>query len=161
VTREQSAPDGYRCDTWRRTVGSGDAAWERAKDGLRQWVAHTGVGGVVVEPNTALAAGETVVVALRTGPVWAVAPCRIVLVLDDAERYGFAYGTLPGHPARGEESFVVSRDLLGNVVFSVVAISQPAATLAKLGAPVARATQRRISAGYLDALGRYVNSRGR
>jgi uncharacterized protein (UPF0548 family) len=30
-------------------------------------------------------------------------PCRVVYVLDEPERRGFAYGTLPGHPESGEE----------------------------------------------------------
>jgi uncharacterized protein (UPF0548 family) len=37
------------------------------------------------------------------------APCRIVYVIDEPDRRGFAYGTLPGHPERGEEAFIISR----------------------------------------------------
>ena len=35
--------------------------------------------------------------------------CRIVLVVEEPNRYGFAYGTLSVHPERGEEAFIVSR----------------------------------------------------
>ena len=38
--------------------------------------------------------GSEVIVHL--GPVRA--PCRVVYVVDEPDRRGFAYGTLPGHP---------------------------------------------------------------
>ena len=40
-------------------------------------------------------------VAAPIGPLTAVAVCRIVAVVDEPDRYGFAYGTLPGHTERG------------------------------------------------------------
>ena len=36
-------------------------------------------------------------------------PVQIVAVVDEPDRRGFAYGTLPGHPVSGEEAFVVHR----------------------------------------------------
>jgi uncharacterized protein (UPF0548 family) len=42
------------------------------------------------------------------------------------------------------------------VRFRVVAVSRPAHPLARLGAPVARLVQRRITNGYLEALRRAV-----
>ena len=94
--------------------------------------------------------------SLSAGPVWAVAPCRIVYVVDEADRFGFAYGTLPGHPEQGEEAFIVESRADGDVRFSVTAFSRPAGTVAKLGAPITRMIQRRVTAGYLNALREYV-----
>ena len=37
-------------------------------------------------------------------------PCRVVYVVDEPDRRGFAYGTLPGHPESGEELFLVRYD---------------------------------------------------
>lgn len=37
------------------------------------------------------------------------APCQVVYVLDEPDRQGFAYGTLPGQPESGEEAFVIER----------------------------------------------------
>ena len=34
-------------------------------------------------------------------------PARVVYVIDEPLRKGFAYGTLPGHPETGEEAFIV------------------------------------------------------
>jgi uncharacterized protein (UPF0548 family) len=89
------------------------------------------------------------------GPAQIIAPCRIVYVIDEPDRFGFGYGTLPGHPECGEESFVVERD--GDItVFRIMSFSRPAGTVARLGAPVARRIQLRFIDRYLDALARYV-----
>lgn len=45
---------------------------------------------------------------------------------------GFAYGTLPGHPEKGEESFRVEHREPG-VVFRILAMSRPAGVLATYG----------------------------
>ena len=63
--------------------------------------------GVRVEATTEVAAvGSEVIVHL--GPVRA--PCRVVYVVDEPDRRGFAYGTLPGHAESGEELFMVRFD---------------------------------------------------
>jgi uncharacterized protein (UPF0548 family) len=105
-----------------------------------------------------IAVGTDVVVALRIGPAWVVVACRIVSVMDTDDAYGFAYGTLPGHPERGEEAFHVVRAPDGEVTFQVVAFSRPADPLARLGSPVARRIQTRITKGYLEGIRSYVNA---
>ena len=79
-------------------------------------------------------------------------------MVDERERFGFAYGTLPLHPASGEEAFVVERGPDGAVRFRVVAVSRPASPLARVGAPVARLVQRRVTNGYLEGLRRAVGA---
>jgi uncharacterized protein (UPF0548 family) len=81
-----------------------------------------------------------------------------VSVTDDESRYGFAYGTLPGHPERGEEAFHVVRTGDGEVSFEVVAFSRPADRLARLGSPIARLIQTRVTRGYLDGVRSYVTA---
>lgn len=70
---------------------------------------------------------------------------------SNGRQTGFAYGTLPGHPERGEEAFVVERAGIA-ATFSIVAFSRPAALAARLGGPIARGVQRRVTRAYLDAL---------
>jgi Domain of unknown function (DUF1990) len=46
------------------------------------------------------------------GAIWSrsAAPCRVVCVVDEAgptSKFGFAYGTLPGHVESGEERFLI------------------------------------------------------
>ena len=45
--------------------------------------------------------------------LWWLNACRIVYVVDEAgpvTKFGFAYGTLPGHAGTGEERFLVEWD---------------------------------------------------
>ena len=85
------------------------------------------------------------------GPVRA--PCRVVYVIDDTNRRGFAYGTLPGHPESGEELFAVRYDPSTDEVHAeVVAFSRHATWWSKLGAPVTSLAQRIITTRYLTAL---------
>ena len=58
-------------------------------------------GGIEVGTNVALVA------PLPIGFIDAT--CRIVAVVNEPDRFGFAYGTLGTHPQRGEESFIVTR----------------------------------------------------
>lgn len=73
-------------------------------------------------------------------------------VIDDPRRKGFAYGTLPGHPESGEEAFVVELHEDSSVTFTITAFSRPHRLLAKLGGPVSRAVQARVTDRYLHAL---------
>jgi uncharacterized protein (UPF0548 family) len=103
--------------------------------------------------------GATVVVTLGTPFVALAAPCRNIRVIDDETRWGFAYGTLPGHPEQGEESFVVSISSDGIVRFEIVAFSQPADALVRLSGLLGRSIQKGGSKGYLQALRRYVGQK--
>jgi uncharacterized protein (UPF0548 family) len=67
---------------------------------------------------------------------------------------GFAYGTLPGHPERGEEAFLVRRHHGAAVTFTITAFSRPASALARAAGPVGRGIQRRITGRYLSAIQR-------
>jgi uncharacterized protein (UPF0548 family) len=60
-------------------------------------------------------------VSRRLGPFTMLAPCRIVYVTEQATRFGFGDGTLPGHPERGEEAFHVVRADDGVITAEIVA----------------------------------------
>ena len=53
--------------------------------------------------------GERVIVTVRllTGTV--IEPVEVVNVIEERDRVGFSYRTLPGHPVTGEEAFIVHR----------------------------------------------------
>ncbi len=149
-----SLPGGYFHDVYSVQVGDGDRAFQRAKDALRLWQAHRHVGATLTPNNPPLVTDTVVVVTFHLGPVHVVAPCRLVYVTDVADR--FAYGTLPGHPECGEEAFHVRRDADGAVTFDVIAFSRPADWMTRVGRPVARAVQRRVTEGYLEAVRKCV-----
>jgi uncharacterized protein (UPF0548 family) len=151
------APAGYRGAHARRTVGHGDADFVVACAALRAWQLHRGQGFRVAPADPPLAVGTEVVTAVPlAGPVHVLAACRVVGVVDEPDRLGFAYGTLAVHPASGEEAFVVTRTSEGEVVGEVTAFSRPRHPLVRLGGPVARRQQARATEGYLDALARHV-----
>jgi uncharacterized protein (UPF0548 family) len=106
---------------------------------------------VRVYPPDPVTEGATVLLLIGVGPLRMVAPCRIVAVIDEEDRFGFAYGTLPGHPERGEELFVIEREE-GGATFRINAFSRPDQVLVRLGGPVARRAQTRVTNRYLRAL---------
>ena len=144
-------PSGYQHLRASRVVGSGRELFERCAETVMTWGVQRGAGLLVV-PGGRVAADEEHRVGLGLGPFRTWAPCRVVYVVDEPSRKGFAYGTLPGHPERGEESFVVSIDADGVVEFEVTAFSRPATWFAKLGGPVTKLVQRRVTWRYLDAV---------
>jgi uncharacterized protein (UPF0548 family) len=64
--------------------------------------------------------------------------------MDEVDRFGFAYGTLPGHVECGEEIFMVERTGDGTVRYVIQAFSKPRFWMARLAYPVARAHQRKF-----------------
>ncbi len=101
-------PDGYHHDHYETVLGSRRETLRRAVTGLKTWQAHRLPGVRIFPDDQQIHTGATVVVTLGTPVVALAAPCRIVSVIDEETRWGFAYGALPGHPERGEEAFVVS-----------------------------------------------------
>lgn len=102
--------------------------------------------------------GSTVVPGFGVDRLRLPAPCRVVwveeLVPDDdggAQRAGFGYGTLPGHPERGEEAFLAVLAADGTVFFELFAFSRHANWFYILGAPVARCCQWLVTQRYLAA----------
>jgi uncharacterized protein (UPF0548 family) len=158
LARRGELPPGYHHVRAARDLGTGDAAWQAACDGIRGWRLHRGSGLRVAPTEPPIAVGTEVVtdVALA-GPVHVLAACRVVEVVDEPERFGFAYGTLAIHPEQGEEAFVVERTADDVVRLTVTAFSRGNGLLMRLGGPVARWQQGVATEGYLDALQRHVD----
>jgi uncharacterized protein (UPF0548 family) len=81
----------------------------------------------------------------------------VVWTVDESDRFGFGYGTLPGHPECGEEAFVVNRHHDGRITFDITAVSKPRHPLVRLGAPVARIMQMRATRNYLAGMQRWMS----
>ena len=154
ATRWADLPAGYLHTDRRAVVGSGPQAWDRAVAALFSWTAQRGAGLRVRASGPADAAGTVVV--LTAGLPWLGydIPCRVVWARASGPVRGFAYGTLPGHPVSGEESFLLSVTSGGEVQFAVRAFSRPATALARLGGPVSRAAQLLAIDRYIAALRR-------
>ena len=142
-------PEGYRHFHASAVIGHGRARFEEAAEAVMRWGMLRGAG-VHVEATTEVAAvGSEVIVGL--GPL--KAPCRVVYVVDEPNRRGFAYGTLPGHAETGEELFAVRYDPIGEVVHAEVsAFSRHGTWWSRLAGPVTTLAQRLIARRYLAAL---------
>lgn len=130
-------------------IGRGRSRFEEAADKGMRWGMLRGAC-LRIEATTEVAAvGSEVIVHL--GPLGA--PCRVVYLVDDPDRRGFAYGTLPGHAETGEELFVVRYDPATDEVFAeVTAFSRHATWWSRLGSPITSVAQRVITDRYLRAL---------
>ncbi|MEM9653145.1 MAG: DUF1990 domain-containing protein [Actinomycetota bacterium] len=149
------AAEGYREDVFSRSVGHGQTDFEAAREGLRRWVGHRHAGFEVSPADAALEAGSTVALLTRQLGIWVLAACRVEQVIDEPDRFGFIYATLPGHPVRGHETFVLRSTKTG-VWFDIVAVSKPDSTLVRVSKPVGIFLQRRITERYLDGIAEYV-----
>ena len=156
VTGDPQLPPGYKHVCRRAVLGHGEAVFRLGVEAITTWQAQRHVGAAHTPPDPELKTGNEVLSTIRLGPVFVVSPCRIVYVTDEEGSFGFAYGTLPGHLARGEESFHVRRGAGGEIVFEVVAFSRPADLLTSLGGPLARLVQAWVTSGYLDGVRRFV-----
>jgi uncharacterized protein (UPF0548 family) len=156
ATLRGDQPIGFRHDHYQTRLGPGADTFERAVRGLQAWQAHRLPGIGVFPAHSVIAAQEIVIVTCGTRLLALAAPCRIIDVVDEPNRWGFAYGTLPGHPEQGEEAFVVTRAEDGDVRFEVTVFSRPGDVIVGLSGPVGRWLQRRGSNGYLRALRRSV-----
>jgi uncharacterized protein (UPF0548 family) len=142
-------PQGYRHLVRSRVLHDGDFA--SAADRLMTWQVHERAGLAVAVSSEHAEPGT--IVEMRLGPRWGVRiPCRVVYVIAEPTRAGFAYGTLPGHPETGEELFSLQRDPDGTITFTVAAFSNPATLLARAGGPVARWAQATMTSRYLKAI---------
>jgi uncharacterized protein (UPF0548 family) len=159
---DEELPAGYHHVRAGTELGTGDAVWDRARAGIRAWAAHRGAGMTVVPADAPIVEGTTVAVLTSLGPLHVLSACRIVRVVDEPDRFGFAYGTLPPHPEEGEEHFVVARspDRSGSgrgVRFDVVAFSRAHDLLTKLGGPIPRRIQAHATQQYLQGMRDAVN----
>ena len=145
-------PAGYHHQHVSARVGQGPAAFAAAAEALLTWRVHAGAGLGARVSDHRIRVGT--VAELRLGPrrLALRIPVRVLEVVDDERRRGFVYGTLPGHPERGEESFTVELGADGNVFFDLVAFSRGARWFTVLGAPLGRAGQHLVTARYVGAV---------
>ena len=160
TARPDELPEGYHRVRAARVVGAGDEAFAAAVDGIRRWQLHRRQGYRVAPDDPPIEVGTVVAVDVPLVAVHVIATCRIAWMVDEPGRFGFGYGTLPMHPASGEEAFVVERhdphDAAGPARLAITAFSRPRHALVRLAGPMARRQQARATQGYFDALVAHV-----
>jgi len=156
MTRAEEAPAGWTEDTYRTVLGPGREVFERGKKLVQRWTMFAMPWIELHTTSAPIVVGTTVGVLAHSAGLWCVNAARIVYVIDEKDRYGFAYGTLPGHVEAGEELFLVERTPEDLVAYSIRALSKPRAPLARLAEPWVRREQRRFGADSLVAMRRGV-----
>ncbi|MEU9133338.1 DUF1990 domain-containing protein [Kitasatospora sp. NPDC048540] len=135
-------PAGYHHLRHRARIGAGREEFAAAGEAIMTWRMHRAVGVGVSASAPRAAPGVLVTVVLGRGRLALTAPCAVVRAVEGPTRIGFAYGTLPGHPERGEECFEVELDPDGQVWFTVTAFSRPARWFTRAVSPLVPVFQR-------------------
>lgn len=143
-TQNETPVPGFDNDINFAELGQGEAVWTAAKEAIRQWKMFPGGWACIWPETTPIRAGEVVAMQAKVTGLWWLNSCRIVYVIDIQDKFGFAYGTLPGHVECGEELFMVERMPDGTVRYVIKAFSRPRVWVARLGYPIARAYQRKF-----------------
>ncbi|WP_156254027.1 DUF1990 family protein [Pseudactinotalea terrae] len=145
-------PVGYLTFSRSAVIGHGRQSFTAAVEAVLGWQVQLRSGYAVAASEPRVEMGTVARLRIPVGPLRIQAYCRVVEVIDQPDRAGFSYGTLPGHPESGQESFVVTIDGAGTVRLEIAAFSRPVSWYARLGGPVTRWLQDLATERYLRAL---------
>ena len=155
----EAPPAGYDIDHNRMKIGNGPVDFERAKNAVRQWKMFEVPGMHLCYPDAPIEVGRNVAPLAQHLGFYSLNSCRIVYVIDEPTRFGFAYGTLTEHVEIGEERFTVEfYPDSDEVWYDIYAFSRPGHLLVKLGYPYSRYKQRQFAVGSKEAMRRAVAS---
>lgn len=151
ATRQDRLPSGYRHLELKVDAGRGRLRYQDLAERLMSWQLHLRSGLSLQVSDERVRQGSILIATLPLGPFKINTICRVVYMITEDRRLGFAYGTLPGHPERGEERFHVELSDDDRVVFGLRAFSRNAWMLARLGAPISNRVQGLVNRRYLAA----------
>jgi uncharacterized protein (UPF0548 family) len=143
-TRTKVCPNGFDADYLSVQIGiGGQPTFEKAKQAIKSWRMFPN-GWTEIVPHVPIAIGQQVSMYARFGGFWWRNACKIVYVVDEPDKYGFAYGTTPGHMECGEELFLIECLPDGTIWYTIRAYSKPRHIFAKIGYPLMRLLQARF-----------------
>lgn len=149
-------PEGYRHVREVVELGRGERDFLRAIEGLRRWQAHARAGVVLRPPDARVQDDVTVVLSVPLRPVYVTVACRIIYVVKEPTRFGYAYGTLPHHVIEGEESFLIEREDTDAVHFRISAFIRPRGPLMRASGPLLQPLDKHLVRRYMRGLQRHV-----
>jgi uncharacterized protein (UPF0548 family) len=153
ATRESLTPDGYIVDHNRQLLGHGRDTFEKAKQAIREWKMFEIPGLKLIHSDAPIEAGRNVALLAGHLGFYSLNSCRIVYVIDERDRFGFAYGTLSQHAESGEERFTVEYHTgTYEVWYDVYAFSRPGHWTVRLGYPYARYRQKQFAVNSKSAM---------
>lgn len=156
ASAEHERQPGYRRYDRSVCLGHGPAHWEFASRSVLEWGIKTR-SGFSVETESGVTAlrvtpGRNYWLIAQVGPARVREPVRVVDVVDEPDRKGFAYGTLRGHPVSGEEAFLVAQHDDGSVWLNVRSLTRSSAGPWRIAFPVLVLAQHVYHRRYLRAL---------
>lgn len=157
ATREEPMPAGYNVDHNRVQLGNGEKDFERGKSAILSWEMFKVPGLELISHNTPIEPGRNVALLAHHLGFWSLNSCRVVYLIDEADSFGFAYGTLTEHVESGEERFTVEfHRKTGEVWYDILAFSRPGHPLVKLGYVYSRHLQKQFAVSSKAAMLRAV-----
>jgi uncharacterized protein (UPF0548 family) len=160
ATSDAVLPAGYDHAEWSRVLGQGDDVFASARAAVAAWcmfdIPWVELHGADRPPTV----GMCVAPVAHVLGLWSVNIARVIAVIDDGDRFGFAYGTLHEHAEQGEERFLVTRAPDGTVAYELRVFFRPQLWWARVGKPVVARQQRRFREASGDAMQRAVASSG-
>ncbi|QDS92841.1 hypothetical protein FF011L_15900 [Roseimaritima multifibrata] len=153
-------PSHYDHNSIEEEVGRRATDFQEAKAAMLAWK-HFNVGWAAACPTTTpIREGENVAILARISGLWALAACRIIEVLHEesptSKRFGYSFGTLPGHPEQGEERFEVRCSANGIVTYRITAFFRPNCLSAEIAWPYFRYRFNQFRRQSVDRLRRHV-----
>jgi len=154
-----STPTGYNVDHNSVLLGRGEDTFDRAKAAIRAWKMFEVPGLSLIHADTPIEIGRDVALLAHHLGLYSLNSCRIVYVIDEEDRFGFAYGTLTEHVEIGEERFTIEFHRESDEVwYDIFAFSRPGHFLVKLGYPYSRYLQKQFAVGSKAAMMRAVRN---
>lgn len=141
----------HRLETTVR-LGAGEECWLTSSTAVLDWAVKTRSGFQVLGGCGAADLGRDYELGFRLGPVRVREPVRVVGLVREQDRCGFAYGTLRGHPVSGEEAFVVHRDAAGQVFLTIRSFTLPAPGWRTAAFPIFLVAQQALRHRYIASL---------
>jgi len=89
-TRSGNGPVGYVLDHNRVRLGIGDDCWKSAKRAICDWKMFEMNFLHLHWPNVPIAEGNTVAIAVQHFGFWSLNASRIIYVIEEPRRFGFA-----------------------------------------------------------------------
>lgn len=161
---KDKVPSDYPINHRRIRLGSGAEAFARARKAIENWTMYRLDWARLYPPTAPIIVGAVVCVVVNHVFCRSLNPCRIVYVLEESggevERYGFAFGTLPGHSEEGEERFVVEWNQADDSVwYELLSFARPHHILARIGFPFVTFFQKKFAADSGRAMLEAVNGK--
>lgn len=149
---------GYDNDHNFIEIGKLQKNWDQAKAALNEWRQFPVPWTKIESSSEKIKEGLTVGVYFKIFGLWWINSARVVYTIDEPNKFGYAYGTLPGHLESGEECFWIERDDNGMISYHIRAFSKPDHFLVRLAYPIARMFQKKFVKESLKAMFDFANA---